>query len=1611
MRRIRLWCILSILSVPFTAEATHIVGGEMGYKCLGNNTYEVTLRVFRDCYYGSQQAPFDDPASIGIFDHTGKLIKSVFVSRIGDDTLTNTIDPCIINSKNVCVHTTTYRTIVTLEPNDQGYRFVYQRCCRNETVRNVVKPLETGATFEIYLTGAAMARCNNSPVFRSWPPVFICRDEPFVFNHSSYDEDGDSLVYRLITPIQGGSFRVPQPIPPDGPPYEPVVWNNPPGQVIYSVENMMGFGKPLVIHPVTGRMEVTPGALGQYVIGVSVLEYDRVTKALLSETKRDFQYNVIDCARVTAAIFAPSVQCDNLTVIFDNQSRNGLVSNAFEWTFKGRGLNAASSEKNPVFTFPDTGRYVATLIAEPGTLCADTTSHEIYLQANSLRVDFRSDVIDCFGSTFITLRDRSVDLVSPVVQWFWELRLNNGRIFTSSAQSPVFEVPTGSTGTIRLTATSKNGCVQTQEKAITTGLNKPSGYITSTRIEACIGQRIGLNPETPASTPYRYRWASTSDLTDTAAVNPSVVVTGNAVYTVTVTPINGLCDTVIQVEVAAVAQTPAAFNAVLQCDGLGVAFTNTTPGNSAGRWVIERGTGQLLDTLASSFVYPFPGPGEYPVTLITVNECPDTLTKTIQVLGDFIEPAFTYALTGCSDSENRVRFTDTSKNLFGDTNFREWVLSDGQRSSSSTPEFIFKDGVDSVTVQFTIGGAKGCKETLTRRIHVRFTDFSKVGPPVNVLLVCADIPTRLNPNGSTSYRYQWTPSTGLSASNVPNPSVRALKDTRYEVRISDSTGVCDTLVSLWVKVANFRSQTPPDTIVVCPDVPTPLHPRGDSLYRFSWSPAIGLSATDVPNPIVTTKVSQTYRLRISDPLYQCDTVVTVVVKVADFVGVGPSSELLVCANTPTPLNPNGSSLYLYSWSPATGLSSTTAPNPVVTTNSGGTYFVRIVDPKDNCGTLLSVTLNLVNFRPVSPSSRVLVCPGIPTPLNPNGNSAYRYAWSPATGLSSANTPNPSVFTSVNRTYQVRITDPLGKCDTTVNVQVNTTNFASVAPPAGLIACPGQPTPLNPKGDSLYRYEWVPATGLSAANVPNPLFNGSNATTYRVRISDPLGNCDTTVSIKVDIARFGAVSPDANQLLCPGVPTSLNPMGNPLYRYSWSPAIGLSDANAPNPVATLSQPATYQVRISDPNNFCDTSISVNIQIVRFASVGPDTGQTLCPGIATPLNPRGNPAYRYAWSPATGLSAADIPNPIATLTADATYTLKITAPSGLCDTTLTIRVKMDAPIRLDAGKDTTQCVAGPLVLKASTSGVPADLQWSNRPGFGVVLGVEPMLTITPARGSQTFYLRATSKRGCVETDSVVVRSLPLLAALQPKAVACISGTLINLSVSNRDTSQRLRYLWSPANLIISDPVNGPDAIVKAQDNTVIQVALSNQFGCTDTLRTNVVVPDLPSRLSIQADKNPIRKGEQSVITVNGCTQCTFSWSPTTGLNTSSGPSVIASPEETTIYSVKVTQEGCEHTLSIRIEVKQCVEPFLPNAFTPNGDGINDVLYARLKDYEAMQLIIYNRWGQEVFDTRNPDVGWDGTFRGRQLPPDVYGFYLYMICPDGTEYKKRGSISLIR
>ncbi|MEM6723316.1 MAG: hypothetical protein AAF598_04715, partial [Bacteroidota bacterium] len=131
------------LLLPNWATSTHIVGGEINYRCLGGDQYEITLQVFRDCLNG---VPYiDQPASIGIFLADNSLFTQVFVQPMGDDTLDLVLDnPCLVVPPEVCYHSTIYQTTISLPFVQGGYQLVYQRCCRNQSIINIQLPLETG---------------------------------------------------------------------------------------------------------------------------------------------------------------------------------------------------------------------------------------------------------------------------------------------------------------------------------------------------------------------------------------------------------------------------------------------------------------------------------------------------------------------------------------------------------------------------------------------------------------------------------------------------------------------------------------------------------------------------------------------------------------------------------------------------------------------------------------------------------------------------------------------------------------------------------------------------------------------------------------------------------------------------------------------------------------------------------------------------------------------------------------------------------------------------------------------------------------------------------------------------------------------------------------------------------------------------------------------------------------------------------------------------------------------------------------------------------------------------------------------------------------------------
>jgi gliding motility-associated-like protein len=506
---------LFLMILPQFSWGTHIVGGEINYRCLGNDLYEIEFTIFRDCYTGIPD--FDYPASVGIFSFNTvadsfELVTSISdtllltddvlmrmaansgwnVSQIGskiilpnpigpdtlisyghllipfinNDTLNPQLsNPCLVIPPNVCVNTTTYLDTVRLPVIPEGYTLSYQRCCRNESIINIVAPNTVGTTYIATLNETALMECNNSAKFNDWPPIYICVNEPIDYDHSATDIDGDSLVYKLCIPFIGGTNSNaigvgPRPTPAEAPPYDEVVWTDPP----YNLNNVMG-GVPLAIDSGTGFLTGIPNTIGQFVVGICVEEYRN--GELISESRRDFQYNVGICGSLTAAFFVPEINCEGLEVTFENQSQ---FSSASIWYFNDPAYPDSSSNlENPTFTFSDTGSYTVMLIAEPtSTTCTDTAFATFSVYYPSLFSGFDYEVTNCIDPIEVNLMDMSFDTITNITNWEWQV---NGSAFSNDQIPPNYIAdPTQGTLTIDLIVTNNLGCMDTISQEVIVGL-------------------------------------------------------------------------------------------------------------------------------------------------------------------------------------------------------------------------------------------------------------------------------------------------------------------------------------------------------------------------------------------------------------------------------------------------------------------------------------------------------------------------------------------------------------------------------------------------------------------------------------------------------------------------------------------------------------------------------------------------------------------------------------------------------------------------------------------------------------------------------------------------------------------------------------------------------------------------------------------------------------------------------------------------------------------------------------------------------------------------------------------------------------------------------------
>ncbi len=656
----------------------HIIGGDVTYKCLSLDTirkearWEITFTMYRDTKSGG--ADFDNPASFGIYRGLGnnwQFVRTITNIPVRNRKVIpiNNENPCILIPLNVGVESGTYVFQITLPIISESYFLSFQRCCRNNTILNIIDPGGTGAAFTTEITAEAQRMGNNSPTFEKLPPVVICVNRPINYDHSANDIDGDSLVYEFCAPLTaggtegttGGNPFSCNGVTPDPrrcpPPYDEVTFRSP----MFTFDKPMG-GNPIVkIDPTTGLITGSPNILGQYVVGVCVKEYRN--GQLISMLRRDFQFNVTTCEQAVHANISASVadstnytinSCGDNTIHFKNLSTDVKYIKNYYWEFDIHGKKETYNTRDVSITFPGLGQYTGKMILNKdipfAEECSDTATITVNLYP-SINADFGFEYDTCVVAP-VMFTDKSVSGAGPVIKWNWDF--GEGK---SGAKNPFFEFEAPGLKTVRLIAEDVNECRDTSIQTFNYFPIPALLVVEPNTFTGCKPANIFFdNLSSPIDSTYQFEW----DFGDGGTGNvlsPTHIYTESGVYDVSLKIISPLgCITekkwsnlikIVDSPVAGFTYTPEEpnlFDNVVQ-------FTDQSSGGVAYQWTFDT----LGISLLQNPTYTFRDTGRFIVEQVVLHRsgCTDTARTLIPIL-PFIKFQMPNAFTPNNDGLNDV---------------------------------------------------------------------------------------------------------------------------------------------------------------------------------------------------------------------------------------------------------------------------------------------------------------------------------------------------------------------------------------------------------------------------------------------------------------------------------------------------------------------------------------------------------------------------------------------------------------------------------------------------------------------------------------------------------------------------------------------------------------------------------------------------------------------------------------------------------------------------------------------------------------------------------------------------------------------------------------------
>lgn len=682
--------------------------------------------------------------------------------------------------------------------------------------------------------------------------------------------------------------------------------------------------------------------------------------------------------------------------------------------------------------------------------------------------------------------------------------------------------------------------------------------------------------------------------------------------------------------------------------------------------------------------------------------------------------------------------------------------------------------------------------------------------------------------------------------------------------------------------------------------------------------------------------------------------------------------------------------------------------------------VELTVSTGSCSVNLTVNAPDCNCLPILPptAASISICAGELVPsLTASAPAGFEVDWFavPIGGIPVLSGSN-SYSTGVSGTWWVQSRDPATGCVSSQRTEVGVIENAlpTVTASPGEAICLGESVLLTASG--AVTYGWSPPEGLSALSGNGVNANPTTNTTYTVIGTDANGcSASATVSVNVNATYSNTIAASicggSSYVLPDG--SSVNATGN--YSVTLSSITGCDSVITTNLTVFNLIATTINSSICEGSNYilpngnlvnvagsypvilssstgCDSTVTVNLTVDPAIEINVSGDAEICPGASSSLTASG--AEFYVWVPGTGLS--DSTGSTVTANPTVTTTYLVYGNSGLCSDIDTVTVIVLPAPQLQIEPSTAAiCLGDTLTLLASGADV---LIWSDTSGVSLSCDTCAAALAYPQE-SMTFTLTGIVGQ-CLATAGVTVNVSPnVVANITGDTTLCL-GETVQLTASGGSM-----YNWSTG-----DSTAVID--VSVQNSSFITVEVSNG-ACRDSITTSILVYPTPV---VNAGVDTVISFGTSAQILASSSSSNGTWFPSTNLSCSDCFEPIANPPSTTTYCLTVVNVyGCAATDCIDITVDTlCADLFIPNVFAPDDGGHQENNCFKLYGAAcigSMTLTVYNRWGEKVFVSTNPDDCWDGNFRGQPLNTGVYVYYLEAELITGESLSKQGNLTLMR